>query len=372
MFGLIAAQNYYTVYLIIVSIISFGVCYIYNIKKVSITQPLKKKRTTIGVLLIAIFMAIFIGFRPESIVFVDTISYVKFYHFFYENKAFIFDKEAENLLFDNYLAWVGSQNLGTTFFFVSIAAIYFICTYIACRRIFPQDTLAAYLVFLAAFSTFSYGTNGIKAGAAASIFLLAMSYRENLKICIPLILVSWGFHHSMIMTVVAFILTLIYKNSKVYFAAWCFCLLVAIAHITFFQELFAEILSDSGDSGANYLSDVNSDWGGKTGFRIDFVIYSAMPILVGYWAVYKKRLQLSNIYICLLNLYMTLNGTWMLCMYANFTNRIAYLSWFLYPIVLIYPYLNENWGPTRYKAFSLVMLAHLSFTLFMQFVFYRI
>ncbi len=369
MFGLIAAQNYYTVYLIIVSIISFSVCYKYSIRKVNITQSLKKKRT-IGVLLIAIFMTVFIGFRPESIIFADTISYVEFYHFLYENKVFIFDKETENLIFDNYLAWVGSQNLGTTFFFVSIAAIYFICTYIACKRMFPRDTLAAYLVFLAAFSTFSYGTNGIKAGAAASIFLLAMSYRENLKICIPLILVSWGFHHSMIMTVVAFVLTLVYKNSKVYFAAWCFCLLIAVFHITFFQQLFADILSESDESGANYLYSSGLDWGGITGFRIDFVIYSSMPILVGYWAVYKKRLQLSKIYTCLLNLYMTLNGTWMLCMYANFTNRIAYLSWFLYPIVLIYPYLNENWGPRRYKDFSMVMLAHLGFTLFMKFIYY--
>ena len=236
---------------------------------------------------------------------------------------------------------------------------------------FPRDTLAAYLVFLAAFSTFSYGTNGIKAGAAGAIFLMAMSYRDNLKICIPLIFVSWGFHHSMIMTVVAFALTLIYKNPKVYFAGWCFCLLIAMAHITFFQELFAGILSDSGDSsGANYLYAVDSEWGGKGGFRVDFVIYSAMPILVGYWAVYKKRLQLSKIYTCLLNLYMTLNGTWMLCMYASFTNRIAYLSWFLYPVVLIYPYLNENWGPRRYKDFSMVMLAHLGFTLFMMFIYY--
>jgi hypothetical protein len=235
---------------------------------------------------------------------------------------------------------------------------------------FPRDTLIAYLVFLAAFSTFSYGTNGVKAGAAAAIFLMALSYRENLKICIPLILVSWGFHHSMIMVVVAFVLTLIYKNPKVYFAGWCFCLLVAAAHISFFQELFGGILSDSGDNrGADYLTD-NSDWGGKSGFRIDFVFYSALPILVGYWAVYKKRLQLSKMYTCLLNLYMTLNGTWMLCMYASFTNRIAYLSWFLYPIVLIYPFLNENWGASRYKTLSKVVLAHLGFTLFMTFIYY--
>lgn len=370
---MISAQNYFTVYLIIVSIFTFFISYKYNRKNGNIVYPLKKKSTiTIGAFLLAVFMAIFIGLRPASYVFVDMLNYITYYHALYEGNAFVFDRDTENLLFDNYLAWVGSMNLGTEFFFVSIAFVYFIGAYIACKKMFPRDTFAAYLVFLAALSTFSYGTNGIKAGAASSIFLIALAYREKLKICIPLILLSYGCHHSMIMPIVAFILALVYKNSKIYFAAWCFCFLVALLHITAFQELFAGILSDSGDSGANYLNPTNSDWGGKSGFRIDFVAYSAMPILVGYWAVYRKKMQLSKLYTCLLNLYMTLNGTWMLCMYASFTNRIAYLSWFLYPIVLIYPFLNENWGASRYKTFSLVMLAHLGFTLFMQFVFYRI
>ena len=366
---MIPAESYYTIYLIFVSIVTFFVCYQYHTKNGNITYSLKQKKQY-GIFLLAILMVLYIGFRPASYEFVDMMNYIEHYHALYEGVVFVFNREAENFLFDNYLTWIGSKYLGTTFLFVSIAAIYFICTYIACKRMFPRDTLAAYLVFLAAFSTFSYGTNGIKAGAAGAIFLMALSYRKNLKVCIPLILVSWGFHHSMIMTGGAFALTLVYKNSKVYFAGWCFCLLIAIAHITFFQELFAGILSDSGDSGANYLNAIDNEWGGRTGFRIDFVIYSAMPILVGYWAVYKKNLQLSKIYTCLLNLYMTLNGTWMLCMYANFTNRIAYLSWFLYPIVLIYPYLNENWGPTRYKDFSKVMLAHLGVTLFMMFIYY--
>lgn len=368
---MISAANYYTVYLIIVTIITCFVSYNYSGKR-GLVKCSSKSKSSLGTFLLALFMVMFIGFRPASgIYFVDMRNYIIHYHALYEDEIFAFDKNAENFLFDNYFAWIGSMRLGTTFFFVTIAAIYFICTYIACKRMFPRDTLIAYLVFLAAFSTFSYGTNGVKAGAAAAIFLMAISYRENLKICIPLVLVSWGFHHSMIMVVVAFVLTLIYKNPKVYFAGWCLCLLIAVAHISFFQELFAGILSDTGDQhGAGYLNSVNEEWGGKSGFRIDFVLYSAMPILVGYWAVYKKRLQLSKVYTCLLNLYMTLNGTWMLCMYANFTNRIAYLSWFLYPIVLIYPFLNENWGASRYKTLSKVVLAHLGFTLFMNFIYY--
>lgn len=368
---MIAAKNYQTIYLVIITIITLFVAYRYHIKSTHITTSLNRKKQD-GTLILAIFMVLFIGFRPENGVFIDMMNYVMYYHVFYEGTTFIFNKDAENLLHDNFLAWVGSQNLGMTFFFVSIATIYFICTYVACKKMFPRDTLAAYLVFLAALSTFSYGTNGIKAGSAGAIFLMGIAYRENLKICIPLILMSLGFHHSMIMPIVAFAITLVYKNSKAYFAAWCFCLLIAIAHITLFQELFADILSDTGDSGVVYLNSTDGNWGGKTGFRIDFVFYSAMPILVGYWAVYKKKLQLSKLYTCLLNMYMTLNGTWMLCMYANFTNRIAYLSWFLYPIVLIYPFLNENWGISRYKSFSLVLLAHLGFTLFMTFIYYKI
>ena len=240
---MIASHNYYTIYLILVTIITLFVYSKYSRKNGNIIHPLQKRKKE-GTFLLAIFMTLFIGFRPASYVFVDMMNYIEHYHALYEGNAFVFNRDAENFLFDNYLTWIGSKYLGTTFLFASIAAIYFICTYIACKRMFPKDTLAVYLVFLAAFSTFSYGTNGIKAGAAAAIFLMAMSFRDNLKICIPLILVSWGTHHSMIMVVVAFVLTLIYKNTKVYFAGWCFCLLVAVAHISFFQELFAGLFKE--------------------------------------------------------------------------------------------------------------------------------
>ena len=95
-----------------------------------------------------------------------------------------------------------------------------------------------------------------------------------------------------------------------------------------------------------------------------------MPVIVGWYALVKKKLQVSDLYKKLLSLYLCLNGVWMLCMYAEFTNRIAYLSWFLYPIVLIYPFLNEQWGRDRYKKFGLVMLGHLGFTLFMNVIYY--
>ena len=316
---------------------------------------------------IVISCILFIGFRPLHGHFIDMMSYNIHYYAFWYGTPFEFRIDTENLLFDNLFAFLGSLNLDIVVFFVIIACIYFGASYVGLKRLFPHNTTVAYLVFLAAFSTFSYGTNGIKAGSAASLFILALSYMNNLRICIPLIFISWGFHHSMQLPVAAFALTLFCKNTKLYFYFWLVCLLVAIFHIDFFQDLFANITDDKGST---YLMENDDDWGGKSGFRLDFVIYSAMPVVVYWWVVFKRKLQISKQYKCLIDIYLCTNGIWMLCMYAQFTNRIAYLSWFLYPIVLVYPILNENWGKTRYRTFANIMLAHLAFTLFMYFVYY--
>ncbi len=79
----------------------------------------------------------------------------------------------------------------------------------------------------------------------------------------------------MAMPIAAYIAAWFYNKSKWYFIAWGIALLIAAAHITFFQELFAG-MADEG--GANYLSDTSGTWGGKSGFRIDFVLYSALPV----------------------------------------------------------------------------------------------
>lgn len=326
------------------------------------------KGFNVNVILFIISIILFIGLRPLSgQYFVDMGNYASYYSTVLEGETFVFDKNTDNIIFDNLFAWWGSARLGYSSFFLLISAIYFGAAYLGIRKLFPNNQLAAFLVFLAAFSTFSYATNGIKAGAATSLFILAMGYRENLKICIPLVLLSWGFHHSMIMVVAAFVMTLFIKNPKVYLGMWIFCFLMAAAHITTFAQFFSGFTTEHG---AEYLLGESGNDGTKGGFRIDFIIYSAAPVVVGWYALFKKKLQLSFLYKNLLNLYVCLNAIWMLCMYAEFTNRIAYLSWFLYPIVLVYPFLQEQWGKNRYKAFSLVMLGHLGFTLFMNIVYY--
>lgn len=361
---MIPAAYYRTIYLVLVTLMTIVVYGQYQGRNG--LREFKHSTTDVIGIALVLFMVLFIGFRPvHGIYFQDMINYVTYYLYLYEGEPFHFNWNTDNLLFDNLFAWWGSERLGYTSFFVFMATINFGAAYLGIRKLFPNHRLTAYIVFLAANSTFAFATNGVKAGAASSLFIFAMGYREKFAVCIPLMLISWGFHHSMVMVVSAFVITLFVKNPKYYFYGWVFCFLMAAAHITTFQNLFSGFTTEHG---ADYLLTEGSQHGGKGGFRIDFILYSAMPVLVGWYAVFKKKMQLSKRYKNLLNLYLCLNGIWMLCMYANFTNRIAYLSWFLYPIVLIYPFLQEQWGKARYKTFGLVMLGHLGFTLFMNII----
>ncbi len=367
-------QIYEFIYLIIIAILTYVAIGHYKVRTIADFDIYYRRKSNIGyssALVLAIALSLLIGLRAEDGNFSDSLNYRLYYYVFYEGRTFNFDPDAENLIFDNLFALWGSCKLGISNFFLLMDILYFGCMFAACKRLFPKDTYISFLCYLAAFSTFSYSCNGIKAGVAASIFLLAVSYYKNWVVCIPLVLLSWGIHHSMTLPVYAFVISHFYKNPKHYFFGWGACVLMAALHVSFFQTLFASLSSEAGDSkGTAYLlANSSTGWDGKAGFRLDFILYSAMPIVVGYIAIYKKKIE-SSMYNLLLKLYITTNSVWLLCMYVQFNNRIAYLSWFLYPIVLIYPFLNLNWSKFQMRLLSKVILWHLGFTLFMSLIYY--
>lgn len=359
---MLPAQYYQNIYLLIVTAI-----FLFHIQRYRtnlLQETSMPSKISSEVIVAVLFFAFFVGLRPVHIVFVDMVGYAFRFDYFSHIKPG-YSWLVENKIFDNLFIYLSTNGWTKSLFFLLMSFVYFVGTFIVCKKMFKRHVLIAYLVWLGAFSTFSYGVNGIKAGVAATFFLLAIAYNKNVKISILFLLISLGFHHSMTLPLGAFSIAYFFRNTKVYFIAWAICLLMAFLHINFFSELLAGLTDDRG---AEYLLG-GSNWGGKSGFRIDFVIYSAMPVLVGYWALFRRCVK-SFTYELLLSIYLITNAVWMLCMYANFTNRIAYLSWSLYPIVLIYPFFKEDFGPDRYHKFSVVAMFHLFFTLFMMFIYY--
>lgn len=363
--------------LFIVTVLTFREFQSYNRKQFDIRLVNYKSNDALAIILM-LALTLLIGLRPISVIwqFGDSLWYNRSYNMLVGTRFYL-DLSATNLIWDNLFAFFACNELGITSLFLLGDILYFGCTYLACRKLFPRDTNAAYLVFLGAFSTFSYSFNGVKAGIAASIFLLAIAYYEKKWLSIILVLISWGFHHSMQLPVAAYVLSLIIKNPRWYFYAWCFAVLIAVLHITAFQTIFANMTDETGQE---YLTTTDgSGFGGAGGFRIDFLLYSAAPIFLGYKIIIKDRLSVSKMYKTIFNMYLCTNAVWCLCMYASYCNRIAYLSWFMYPIVLIYPLLKEDLsgcsllkGRSQYKLFSKVMGYHLGFTLFMELVFYKL
>lgn len=353
------ANYYHDIYLIVCSLLT--VIVMGNYSRIDLSDEERYSQSqAVFAFFVTVIVILFIGFRPISSEFVDMGAYASHYNKML-GSYFFFDEEAENLIYDNMMSFMASSSIPVDIFFLTIALVYFGGMYIASLRLFPKDTLLAFLVCLAAFSTFSYGTNGIKAGMAASIFLLALSYYNKPLFSIPIALFTYGIHHSMLLVIVAYFCILLIRNTKLYFYVWAVSFCLAALHITWFQHYFAGFTDEHG---AGYLlSQRNS------GFRIDFIIYSAVPVFVGYLLTFKYAV-VSKTYSIILNLYLLTNSVWMLCMYSNFTNRIAYLSWFLYPIVLLYPFVNLYWSDEQERYLKYAVYGHLGFTLFMTFIFY--
>ncbi|GGD40959.1 hypothetical protein GCM10011361_05140 [Muriicola marianensis] len=105
----------------------------------------------------------------------------------------------------------------------------------------------------------------------------------------------------------------------------------------------------------------------STGFRFDFLFYGAAPIALAYYYKFKKGFE-DPIYNRILNTYLIANAFWILIIRANFSNRFAYLSWFLMAIVITYPLLKKHFINKQFKFLGLVTIVYYGFTYAMYYI----
>ena len=101
-----------------------------------------------------------------------------------------------------------------------------------------------------------------------------------------------------------------------------------------------------------------------TGFRWDFLLYSAMPIWLMWYVSVKRRLR-SKTYEFLACTYIFANAFWVTVIRSSFSNRFAYLSWFIYPLVIAYPLLEMKIWQRQHLKLALALLAYEAFTFVM-------
>ncbi len=271
---------------------------------------------------------------------------------FYENSEFLFGILC-------YIIRCFSDDYVVFFFVISI--LYCLCHILASKNYSKNNgTLVLFIMFISSLFFVSYGVNTIRSGLAMSLLILAFSfYKRNNFLYVLLAICAINIHVSVALTLVSFIVAIIIKKPKMCFTIWLISIILSVLMGSYFEEIFANMIED--DRTNTYLLVDADQTIYNVGFRWDFVIYSMIPIIVGYYFIYKKKFT-DNIYNILYCTYLLANTFWILVIRANFTDRFAYLSWALMPIILIYPLINENLYKHQNYAISLVVFLNVAFT----------
>lgn len=327
-----------------------------------------KKRGYDIILFYAIAFIFFAGLRPISgYYFGDTDNYARIFYFLQEDPN-VPDKEDEWIF--NYITWWCAQKMDVHSYFLLIEILYIVPVLIACKKISPNNPAVMMLFFMTSFSFFSYGTNGIRNGMACSLIILAIAYlfdkkKRKLLIALLLAFIAYGCHKSTALPILAMFVCLFFKKTKLMIYFWVLSIGISLVAGGQVESFFTSLGFD--DRMSQYSSsNINAALFSSTGFRWDFLLYSAMPIILGWYSIFKKGI-VNEKYSYLLNIYILCNSFWVMMIRASYSNRFAYLSWFLYPIVLAYPLLSfKVFQDKNNSKVAWILVAHTAFTIIMS------
>lgn len=308
----------------------------------------------------------FVGLRPISgYYFGDTSNYALTYNYFV-NGVKILDPESPEWVFE-WLQYHCSKIMDVHGFFLLIEILYVVPVLWACRKLVPYHYTLLFVVCMGAFSFFSYGTNGIRNGMACSLIIAAIAcVNQNLlyKIIGALLaFLAFNIHRSAALPIVCILGSFFVKDTRYIMGFWVASIFISLVAGGAVESFFTGLGFD--DRMQDYSSqNIDASMFSSTGFRWDFLLYSSMPILLGYYVVFVRQIWDRN-YLLLLNTYILCNSFWVMMIRASYSNRFAYLSWFMYALVLAYPCLKlPVWEDQGRKA-ALIFMAHFAFTFYM-------
>ena len=328
---------------------------------VTIRTTYKKPSALIYILLI--FLIIYLGTSTGTDRFRYDLQYQRYVQSFqWENSD------------NGYVGWktfnyiISRLTTSSTVFFLIVSCFYVLINFWFCRRMSVNYHIL-FIMVISCMGFRSYGVNTIKAGFGLSIALIAIAqYYKDKKKSIVFSLISILIHSSCAIPLLAFWATGFFRKIKLnyFYFVWIVCVALSIVMGDFFKNILGSYLEDEDMSGSSYFLAEESHY--KMGFRYDFLFYSLIPILWG-WFLCNKRKYEDERWLQLYKTYILVNAFWVLVITMNFTDRVAYLSWFLIPYITLLPLLDMNKYQlrNRKKYIQMIMLLFGTFSIFMIF-----
>ena len=331
-------------------------------------------------ILFSVFYILFFGLRPASPVFGDSYIYrstyevmqrygVYFLHIDSGDSVDVSESAGSDWIFYSVM-FLCAQVMNVNLFFMIVMFFYVTMMYQGCRKLDFKHGATLMLFCIGAFTYYGYSVNGLRNGIACSFLILALARFCRGEKLWPAILafIALGCHKSVALPIVCALFTYYVRKPKYMYIIWVGSIFVSLAIGGYLSNMFIllgfdERLAQNLQSGA----DIEQSWGVEmeSRFRWDFLLYSAMPIVLGWYAIFKRKVY-NNTYLILLGTYMYANAFWVILIRSLFSNRFAYLSWFLYPIILAYPLLNlPVFRKQHSKKTAWILLSHFGFTTIM-------
>ncbi len=359
MFSLIPAEYYNVIWHHLLMVATFyvlvqaGNCTIDDNRNV-------RTKNILGTMLF-LFTLFFFGFRPLSgKYFADMRTYSYIFIRYQEGEPIRVDKD---IVFE-FVTKVCAEIMTIDFYFFFCFLLYLYPMYRISKKFFGIYWFYAFFMLIASYSFWSYGVNGIRNGIATSIFLLALSVNKK-YIAYAMIIFSFFLHKSMIIPLAAYFMSEFFKNTKSYILFWIATIPLSLVLGTFLEAFFLGLGFGEDDRFQAYLGEDTVSAIGS--FRWDFILYSATGVFAGWFFIYKKNF-VDPVYNQLVNIYLFANGFWVLVIRANFSNRFAYLSWFMLALIIIYPLLKVRFYNNQHIVVVRILAVYFLFTYFMNYI----
>ena len=325
---------------ILLIIIAFTV---YNMGKL----PLFRDYLGLIILIITAFLIAFSTGGPDKIGYEMRFIEAEERYFFNGHYNFV-DNGRNEFVYAYYSLYLGRLFQGnTSLCFIFTALFYCLSYYKVATKFFHKYTNGYFILMVIGCLGFTaYGNNTIRAGLAIAVLLWAFSIKNTI-IQLVLCYLAINIHKSVGVPIGAYLFVTYFPNKFNYEKLWIYCLILSALHVdlTSFYETIGlldnRINSYVGGSSAIY----------NTGFRIDFLIYSIIPLLIGF---YESRHSMKDdvLYNNVYKTYLIVNAFWLLVIRASYTDRFAYLSWFMIPFLSLYPFINN----ANFRKYPLIIL----------------
>lgn len=229
--------------------------------------------------------------------------------------------------------------------------VYCLAYFVVARKLFPYEYAGYFVLCVVGCMGFvSYGSNTIRAGFGIALLLMAFSSDNRwLKCLLPLVAV--GCNMPMLIPFSGYLIARYIMRKDL----WCECIWVLFLLITLTTSVVSDIMLLAGgldDRAAEFVNVDETTEVYNVGFRTDFLLYSLIPVLFVKYNV-RNLVGENLIYHTVYRAYLLVNALWLLLIRLPFTDRFAYLSWFMIPFLLMYPVLNEQLDTQRPQRYVL-------------------